>query len=111
MQQPAGVPEITPTELKKMMDEHRPFVLIDVREPHEYEICRIPGSTLIPLGEIAQRMNELNSADEIVVHCRSGMRSAKAVQILMQAGFRKIHNLKGGILAWSDEVDPSVPKY
>ncbi len=111
MQQPAGVPEITPTELKKMMDEHRRFVLIDVREPHEYEICRIPGSTLIPLGEIAKRMNELNSADEIVVHCRSGMRSAKAVQILMQAGFRKIHNLKGGILAWSDEIDPSVPKY
>jgi sulfur-carrier protein adenylyltransferase/sulfurtransferase len=105
------VPEITPAEVKKWMDEAKPFVLVDVREPHEFQICRIPGSTLIPLGEVPKRMNELNSADEIVVHCRSGMRSAKAVELLMQAGFRKIHNLKGGVLAWSDEVDPSMPKY
>lgn len=105
------VPEITPVELKQMMDEQKPFVLIDVREPHEYDICRIPGSTLIPLGEVARRMHELNSADEFVVHCRSGVRSAKAVDFLMKSGFRKIHNLKGGILAWSDQVDPSVPKY
>jgi adenylyltransferase/sulfurtransferase len=94
-----------------MMDEKKPFVLIDVREPHEYQICSIPGSKLIPLGDVARRMNELNSADEIVVHCKSGMRSAKAVELLMQSGFRKIHNLRGGILAWSDQVDPSVPKY
>ena len=106
-----GIPEITPAEVKKKMDEHEPFVLIDVREPHEYQICRIPGSKLIPLGEVPKRMNELNSADEIVVHCKSGMRSAKAVDLLMKSGFRKIHNLKGGILAWSDQVDPSVPKY
>jgi len=106
-----GIPEITPAEVKKKMDAHEPFVLIDVREPHEYQICRIPGSKLIPLGEVPKRMNELNSADEIVVHCKSGMRSAKAVDLLMKSGFRKIHNLKGGILAWSDQVDPSVPKY
>jgi adenylyltransferase/sulfurtransferase len=106
-----GIPEITPQEVKKMMDEKQPFVLIDVREPHEFQICRIPGSTLIPLGEVPKRMHELDSAQEIVVHCRSGQRSAKAVELLMKAGFQKIHNLKGGILAWSDQVDPSVPKY
>jgi rhodanese-related sulfurtransferase len=105
------VPEITPDEVKKMMDEKKSFVLIDVREPHEYQICRIDGAKLIPLGEVARRMHELNSADDIVVHCRSGMRSAQAVEFLMKSGFRKIHNLRGGILAWSDHVDPSVPKY
>ncbi|HET7101553.1 MAG TPA: rhodanese-like domain-containing protein, partial [Terriglobia bacterium] len=106
-----SVPEITPVELSSEMEGPNPPVLIDVREPHEFDICRIPGSKLIPLGEVAARMNELNSADEIVVHCRSGARSAQAVNFLMKAGFRKIKNLKGGILAWSDDVDPSVPKY
>jgi adenylyltransferase/sulfurtransferase len=106
-----GIPEITPMEVKKKMDAHEPFVLIDVREPHEYRICGIPGSKLIPLGELPKRMAELNSADEIVVHCKSGVRSARAVDLLMKSGFLKIHNLKGGILAWSDQVDPSVPKY
>jgi molybdopterin/thiamine biosynthesis adenylyltransferase/rhodanese-related sulfurtransferase len=106
-----GIPEITPPEVKRMMDERRPFVLIDVREPHEYQICRIPGSRLIPLGEVPKRMNELSTAEEIVVHCRSGMRSAQAVNLLTLAGFRKIHNLKGGILAWADQVDHSMPKY
>jgi molybdopterin/thiamine biosynthesis adenylyltransferase/rhodanese-related sulfurtransferase len=105
------VPEITPIELKQMMDEQRDFRLVDVREPHEYDICRIPGSVLIPLGDVPARMNELDSAQEIVVHCRSGVRSARAVDFLRQAGFARIHNLKGGILAWSDQVDPSVPKY
>ncbi len=106
-----GIPEITPQEVKAMMDERKPFVLIDVREPHEYQICNIPGARLIPLGEVPQRMRELDSADEIVVLCRSGVRSARAVDLLMKSGFRKIHNLKGGILAWADQVDPSVPKY
>jgi adenylyltransferase/sulfurtransferase len=94
-----------------MMDDSKPFVLIDVREPHEYQICKIPGSQLIPLGDVPSRMNELNSADEIVVHCRSGQRSAQAVDLLMKAGFRKIHNLQGGVLAWADQVDPTMPKY
>jgi adenylyltransferase/sulfurtransferase len=106
-----GIPEITPGEVKKMMDEKQPFALIDVREPHEFQICRMPGSKLIPLGEVPKRMHELDSTQEIVVHCRSGQRSARAVELLMKAGFRKIHNLKGGILAWSDQVDRSVPKY
>jgi sulfur-carrier protein adenylyltransferase/sulfurtransferase len=105
------VPEITAPEVKKMIDEKKPFVLVDVREPHEYQICAIPGSVLIPLGEVPKRMHELNSADDIVVYCRSGMRSGQAVDFLMKSGFRKIHNLKGGVLAWSDQVDPSMPKY
>ncbi len=108
---PTYVPEITAPEVKRMIDERKPFVLIDVREPHEYQICRIPGSKLIPLGDVPKRMHELNSADEIVVHCRSGQRSAKAVELLMKAGFRKIHNLKGGVLAWAEQIDPTMPKY
>ena len=87
------------------------FVLIDVREPHEHQICNIPYARLIPLGDLPKRAQELNPADEIVVHCKSGMRSAKAVDFLKQAGFPKVRNMKGGILAWSDKVDPSVPKY
>lgn len=106
-----SVPEITPVELKKLIDSDTPPVILDVREPHEFEICRIPGSILIPLGQVPERMNELNSADQIVVHCRSGVRSAQAVNLLMKSGFRKMKNLKGGILAWSDEIDPSMPKY
>ena len=75
------------------------------------QICNIPGAKLIPLGDLARRVNELNSADEIVAHCKSGVRSAKAVDFLKQSGFKKVRNMKGGILAWSDQVDPSVPKY
>jgi sulfur-carrier protein adenylyltransferase/sulfurtransferase len=103
--------DIDPAEVKAKMDRGEPFVLIDVREPHEYQICRIPNAKLIPLGDLPKRVNELNSADEIVAHCKSGVRSAKAVDFLKQAGFRKVRNMKGGILAWSDKVDPSVPKY
>ena len=111
-QQPAAVEgDIEPTEVKQRLDRQDPFVLIDVREPHEFQICRIPGSTLIPLGDLPKRVNELNPDDEIVAHCKSGMRSAKAVEFLKQAGFRKVRNMKGGILAWSEKVDPSVPKY
>jgi sulfur-carrier protein adenylyltransferase/sulfurtransferase len=103
--------EIDPVEVKQKMDRGDSFVLIDVREPHEYQICRIPNSKLIPLGELPKRVNELDTADEIVAHCKSGMRSAKAVEFLKQAGFRKVKNMKGGILAWSDKVDAGVPKY
>jgi len=105
------VPEITATELKRMVDQRKPFVLIDVREPHEYQICRIPGSKLMPLGDVLRHMHEFSPEDEIVVHCRSGTRSALAVEWLMKAGFRRVHNLKGGVLAWAEQVDPSVPKY
>src|SRR5579872_5518382 len=103
--------DIDPVEVKAKIDRGDPFVLIDVREPHEYQICRIPYAKLIPLGDLPKRVNELDSADEIVAHCKSGVRSAKAVDFLKQAGFKKVRNMKGGILAWSDKVDPSVPKY
>jgi len=103
--------DIDPVEVKAKIDRGDSFVLIDVREPHEYQICKIPFAKLIPLGDLPKRVNELDSADEIVAHCKSGMRSAKAVDFLKQAGFRKVRNMKGGILAWSDKVDPSVPKY
>jgi sulfur-carrier protein adenylyltransferase/sulfurtransferase len=103
--------EVVPTELKKKMDRGDDFVLLDVREPHEVEICAIPGARVIPKGQVPQRVSELNSADEFVVFCKSGARSAAVVDFLRKAGFRKVKNLKGGILAWSDQVDPSVPKY
>ena len=107
----APLGEITPVEVKQKFDRGDAFTLIDVREPHEYQICSIPGARLIPLGDLQKRVSELNPADEIVAHCKSGMRSAKAVDLLKQLGFRKVRNMKGGILAWSDTVDPSVPKY
>jgi molybdopterin/thiamine biosynthesis adenylyltransferase/rhodanese-related sulfurtransferase len=105
------VPTITASELRKKLDRKEKFVLVDVREPYEYDICNIPGSKLIPLGELPARLSELDSADDIVLHCKVGGRSAKALKILQEAGFRKLSNLRGGITAWSDEVDPSVPKY
>lgn len=109
----AGVTEneIEVTALKARFDRGEKVNLVDVREPHEFQIARIPGSTLIPLGDLPKRVNELNPADEVVVHCKSGMRSAKAADFLRQAGFKRVLNVKGGILAWSDKVDPSVPKY
>jgi adenylyltransferase/sulfurtransferase len=110
--QPAPVEgDIDPVEVKQRLDRGDEFVLIDVREPHEHQICNIPQAKLIPLGELPKRVNELNTADEIVAHCKSGMRSAKAVDFLKQAGFKKVRNMQGGILAWSDKVDPTVPKY
>ncbi len=106
----AAVPEITPKQLKQRLDRGDDLYILDVREPHEYQICNLQGH-LIPLGELPKRVGELDSSREIVAHCRSGKRSAEAVEFLTKAGFRKIWNLKGGILAWSDEVDASVPKY
>jgi molybdopterin/thiamine biosynthesis adenylyltransferase/rhodanese-related sulfurtransferase len=105
-----GIIEITPRELKARQDRgDAPFIL-DVREPHEFQICNLKGK-LIPLGELPRRVAELDSSQEMVVHCRSGKRSADAIHFLQKAGFKKLMNLKGGILAWSDEVDPTVPKY
>ncbi len=108
---PTSVPQMDVIELKQRFDRGDRFVLLDVREPYEAQICRIPGSRLIPLGELPKRLTELRSSDDIVVHCKSGGRSAKAAELLRNAGFQKIANLRGGILAWSDKVDPSVPKY
>jgi adenylyltransferase/sulfurtransferase len=107
----SGVPEISVEELKAMRDRREDHVLVDVREPHEIEICAIPGSVRIPLGSLPENLNRLSTADEIVVHCKSGARSAKAVQLLRDAGFRKVRNLAGGITRWSERIDPTVPRY
>ena len=110
---PAGSvgPEMDVTELKAKMDRAERFQLIDVREPHEYQICRLPGATLIPLRQLPGRTGELDPSAEIVVFCRTGVRSAKAVEFLTKAGFRGARNLRGGIVAWSEKIDPTVPKY
>lgn len=107
----ATVEEISVRELKQRLDRKESFVLLDVREPSEFDICRIPGSKLIPLGDLGKRVSELSKESEIVIHCKSGGRSRKAVEFLQQAGFRRLKNVAGGITAWADEVDPSVPKY
>ena len=103
--------EITASELAAARAAGKRPVVVDVREPHEREIGYIPDSILIPVGEIPARMHELDSADEIVLYCRTGVRSARALEQLRAAGFGKLKNLVGGIHAWSDEVDPSIPKY
>jgi sulfur-carrier protein adenylyltransferase/sulfurtransferase len=105
---PPMVSEIGARELSSILDR---VLLIDVREPHEAEIARIPGARLIPLGELRDRLSEIDRHADVVVHCRSGQRSAKAARWLVEAGYERVRNLRGGILAWSDEVDPSVRKY
>ncbi len=106
-----AVEEITPAELKRRLDAGGDIFLLDVREPVEWNICHLGGATLIPMNTVPARMHELDSAREMVVYCRSGKRSAQIVAFLKAAGFRRVKNLQGGILQWSDEVDPTVPKY
>src|SRR5437868_1377436 len=106
----SNVPEMQVEELKQKLDAGEDIFVLDVREPHEYQICNI-GGYLIPLGDLPKRVSELDSSREIVAHCRSGVRSGKAVDFLRQAGFKKVRNLAGGILAWADRVDPKMPKY
>ena len=103
--------EITPVGLKARLDRGDDVKIIDVREPHEYQINRIAGSTLIPLGDVPKRFRELDPDRLLVMQCRSGARSAKAADFLRSQGFKRVLNLKGGILAWIDQVDPSQPKY
>ncbi len=103
--------EITSIELKQRMDRGDALKIVDVREPNEYQINRIPGSELIPLGDVQKRYVELNKNDEIVVHCKMGGRSAKAADFLRSVGFTRVLNLKGGVLDWVEKVDPSQPKY
>ena len=104
--------EITATELKQRLDRGDDIQLIDVREPGEYDVARIPDAKLIPLGEVVNRKDEIEEGLETVVHCKGGVRSARAIEALTRAGFKgKLINLKGGITAWSNDVDPSVPKY
>jgi adenylyltransferase/sulfurtransferase len=104
--------EITATELKQRIDNGDDIQIIDVREQAEYDVARIPNSKLIPLGQILNRINEIDQTRDTVVHCKGGGRSARAIEALKRAGFTgSLTNLHGGILAWSNEVDPSVPKY
>lgn len=107
------IPEISVFDLKAKLDRKEDFLLLDVREPHEYQIAKIPGSKLIPVGQLADRLSEIESYKdkEIVAHCKSGGRSSRAVELLLKSGFKKVWNVAGGISAWSSQVDPSVPKY
>jgi molybdopterin/thiamine biosynthesis adenylyltransferase/rhodanese-related sulfurtransferase len=106
----SNLPEITVEEFKRRRDAGENIFLLDVREPHEYQICNL-GGYLIPLNDLPKRVHELDSSREIVAHCKMGGRSAKAVDFLRQAGFTKVKNLTGGIMAWADRVDTSMPKY
>lgn len=104
--------EITATELKKRLDAGEDIQIIDVRQPDEFAFAKIEGTKLIPLGEILSRMNEIDPNRETVIHCKMGGRSARAIESLQNAGFKgNLINLKGGITAWSNEVDPKIPKY
>jgi sulfur-carrier protein adenylyltransferase/sulfurtransferase len=107
------VPEITATELKQRLDRGDDLTIVDVREPYEWEMGNLEqhGARLIPLAELPERLDEVEPADEIVLLCRSGGRSERALKLLRDQGYSRLHNLRGGILAWSDEVDPSIPKY
>ena len=104
------VPEITVQELKERLENGGDVTVLDVREPYEYEVANI-GARLIPLGELPERLVELDKEETLAIHCRTGGRSANAVKLLQDAGFENVYNVKGGIVAWSEEIDPSVPKY
>ncbi len=104
------VPEISVQDLKQKLDNGESVNVLDVREPHEYEVANI-GARLIPLGELPQRLVELDQDENFAIHCKTGGRSARAVKLLQDAGFQNVYNVQGGINAWSEEIDPSVPKY
>jgi len=106
-----NVPTVSVRELKEKLDARQPVQLVDVREPFEHEIANIDSARLIPLGELSDRLKELDRGRLTIVHCHSGMRSAQAVRLLRKAGFDNVFNLEGGIAKWSDEIDPDVPKY
>jgi molybdopterin/thiamine biosynthesis adenylyltransferase/rhodanese-related sulfurtransferase len=112
---PPAAPEndmdVEPRQLKAELDQRRPLLLLDVREPYEHELTHLPGTTLIPLGELPRRWPELDARADVVCYCRSGARSARAAGFLRSQGFTRVRNLTGGILRWADDVDPSVPKY
>ncbi len=108
---PNNATDISSVELKQRLDRGDTLKIIDVREPNEYQINRIAGSVLIPLGDVPRRYAELDPEEEIVVHCKMGGRSAKAADFLRSVGFKRVRNLTGGILDWIDKVDPSQPKY
>jgi adenylyltransferase/sulfurtransferase len=106
-----GVPLLSVQELKRKMDAHEPFTLVDVREAWEYDIAQIAGSQLIPLGELEERLTEISREGIVIVQCHSGMRSEQGAMLLQQAGFANVYNLEGGIEAWSRDIDPTLPRY
>ena len=108
-----GVPEMTVIELKERLDRGERLALVDVREPYEWEICNLEpyGAKLIPLGDLVGRLAEVDRDTQVVMVCRTGNRSRRAAQVLMQAGFSGVYNLTGGMAAWSDEIDPRIPRY
>jgi sulfur-carrier protein adenylyltransferase/sulfurtransferase len=108
---PADVPQMSAVELKRRLDRGEDLLLLDVRNPPEYQICRIEGAKLLPLGELLTQIHELDTSRDIVVHCKSGVRSMRAIEQLREAGFRKLSNLEGGILSWIRDVDPTQPPY
>jgi len=106
-----ALPEISPFDLKQKLEAKEDFVLLDVREPHETQICVIPGATLVPVGELPKRLHEFDSAKEIVIYCKGEIRTGQAFRLLQQAGFGKLKALEGGIEGWAEDVDPSMPTY
>jgi sulfur-carrier protein adenylyltransferase/sulfurtransferase len=108
-----GVPEITPAELKSRLDRQEPVVLIDVREPHEYAIADLPemGQLRIPMRQVAERAAELDKDADLVIYCRSGARSGRVAAQLLANGFERVWNLKGGVLRWREDVDPTLRTY
>jgi adenylyltransferase/sulfurtransferase len=103
--------QLTPLELAQELRAGRQLVLVDVREPHEWQICHLPAAQLLPLGTLSGHLHELDRAADTVVYCRSGVRSAKAARLLKDAGFQQVRNLSGGILRWAQDVDPDMPTY
>jgi adenylyltransferase/sulfurtransferase len=108
---PKGIPEITPAELRERLNGPEPVTLIDVREAVEQQVSSIPGARLIPLGQIPTRLDEMDRGQEVILYCRSGVRSAQAAEILLTHGFQRVRSLRGGVNAWAKEVDPSVKLY
>ncbi len=107
----ANVPHVTVQDLKARLDRGDKFRFLDIREPYEWDICRLPGSTLLPIAQLPARMSELDSAEDTILICKNGARSAHAVKMLQEAGFSRAWNVAGGLLEWSDKIDPSFPKY
>ncbi|HVN93940.1 MAG TPA: rhodanese-like domain-containing protein [Terracidiphilus sp.] len=105
-----GIPQMTVQELKRRLDAGQDVMILDVREPYEYQIANI-GGTLIPQNEVPRRLSEIDRNREIVVQCRSGARSQRIAEFLVQQGYNKVNNLAGGILAWADQIDPKITKY
>ena len=103
--------EVSVQTLNQLINQKKEVVVLDVREPFEYEICHIEGARMIPLGQLPERANELDTAEQIIVHCHTGVRSAQAVRFLQGLGFKKVKNLKGGIKAWAEEIDPTMQTY